>query len=61
MPFPSILGGFESHQKQFFEIFEAKYNKRRKLWKNLCMNLCLARLCLFDTLYIDVCLDFAYL
>ena len=26
-----------------------------------CMNLCLARLCLFDTLDIDVCLDFAYL
>ena len=26
-----------------------------------CMNLCLARLCLFDTLNIDVCLDFAYL
>ena len=26
-----------------------------------CMNLCLARLCLFDTLDIDVCLVFAYL
>ena len=25
------------------------------------MNLCLARLCLFDTLDIDVCLDFSYL
>ena len=24
MPFPAILGGFETHQKQFFEIFEAK-------------------------------------
>ena len=24
-----------------------------------CMNLCLARLCLFDTLDIDVCLDFS--
>ena len=33
MPLLGILGGFESHQKQFFEIFEAKYNKRKKLWK----------------------------
>ena len=34
MPLPGILGGFESHQNQFFVIFEAKYNKRKKLWKN---------------------------
>ena len=34
MPLLGILGGFESHQKQFFVIFEAKYNKRKKLWKN---------------------------
>ena len=34
MPLLGILGGFESHQKQFFVIFEAKYNKREKLWKN---------------------------
>ena len=24
MPLPCILGGFKSHQKQFFEIFEGK-------------------------------------
>ena len=34
MPLLGILGRFESHQKQFFVIFEAKYNKRKKLWKN---------------------------
>ena len=34
MPLLGILGGFESHQKQFFVNFEAKYNKRKKLWKN---------------------------
>ena len=35
MPFPSILGGFETHQKQFFEIFEAKEQKEKtvKNWK----------------------------
>ena len=33
MPLLGILGGFESHKKQFFVIFEAKYNKRKKLWK----------------------------
>ena len=29
MPFPGILGGFETHQKQFFEIFEAKEQKEK--------------------------------
>ena len=29
MPFLAILGGFESHQKQFFEIFEAKEQKKK--------------------------------
>ena len=35
MPFPSILGGFETNQKQFFEIFEAKEQKGKtvKNWK----------------------------
>ena len=38
MPFLAILGGFETHQKQFFEIFEAKEQKEktvknRKYWK----------------------------
>ena len=30
MSFPSILGGFETYQKQFFEIFEAKGKNRTK-------------------------------
>ena len=29
MPFPGILGGFETHKKQFFEIFEAKEQKEK--------------------------------
>ena len=29
MPFPGILDGFETHQKQFFEIFEAKEQKEK--------------------------------
>ena len=29
MPFPGILGGFETHQKQFFEIFETKEQKEK--------------------------------
>ena len=29
MPFSNILGGFETHQKQFFEIFEAKEQKEK--------------------------------
>ena len=29
MPFQSILGGFKTHQKQFFEIFEAKEQKEK--------------------------------
>ena len=29
MPFPGILCGFETHQKQFFEIFEAKEQKEK--------------------------------
>ena len=36
MSFPGIFGGFETHQKQFFEIFEAKEqkeSKNRKFWK----------------------------
>ena len=31
MPFLGILGGFETHQKQFFEIFEAKEQKEKKV------------------------------
>ena len=31
MPFPGILGGFETHQKQFFEIFEAKEQKEKTM------------------------------
>ena len=40
MPFLGIFGGFETHQKQFFEIFEAKEQKektvknRKKIGKN---------------------------
>ena len=34
---------------------------RDRIFCHTCMNLCLARLCLFDTLDIEVCLDFAYL
>ena len=29
MSFLGILGGFETHQKQFFEIFEAKEQKEK--------------------------------
>ena len=29
MPFPGISGGFETYQKQFFEIFEAKEQKKK--------------------------------
>ena len=39
MPLPCILGGFKSHQKQFFEIFEGKncekienYRKKSKIF-----------------------------
>ena len=31
MPLLAILGGFESHQKQFFVIFEAKGKNCRKI------------------------------
>ena len=43
MPFSGILGGFETHHKQFFEIFEAKEQKEktmksRKLSRNIGKN-----------------------
>ena len=31
MPFSGILGGFETHHKQFFEIFEAKEQKEKTM------------------------------
>ena len=34
MSFSGILGGFETHQKQFFEIFEAKEQKEKIVKKS---------------------------